>query len=208
LMVLTSAERLLRSVHPQALIYPYEEKGLERSLLQAARSASPPVRTVGFAHALHSRGHMFKCNRPTKEFAHPLPDVIGTTGPTAREWLHSWGGHPLTRLMTVGSPRYTEPLPPPNFDRDPPQVLVIISVAHELPALAAMVKTQPDIFSGWELVIRRYPYGWNEAQDLGIARLKEYGVRLKVEGGPLKEQLEQMRAVIFCATSAGLESQC
>lgn len=212
LLILIGTTRLLRKIQPKCLLYPYEEKALEHALLQAVKingneKTLPPVRTVGFAHAVHNYGHMYMRNRRSKVPRHPLPDFIGTTGPTVRDWLISWGEHPTSHLKVMGSPRYSAALPPPLInDAKLREVVVIISSAHELPALAALVECQPSALHGWVLVIRRYPYGWYEIQDKAISRLEKLGITLRVEAGPIKEQFSRVHAVAFCSSSAGFEA--
>ncbi|MES2964537.1 MAG: hypothetical protein V4760_11645, partial [Bdellovibrionota bacterium] len=131
LMVLIASRKLATQVHPGSFIYPYEEKCLEHALLAGAREGTS-ISTIGFAHAVHNKGHLYMRDRSAAGAAPPMPDKIATTGPTARDWLFSWGGHSASRLTIMGSPRHTSPLPAPDFSSPRWRALVIISAAHEL----------------------------------------------------------------------------
>lgn len=203
--VASKSERL-----PAALLYPYEQKALENALLLALRSDDRRVRaiqTIGFAHAVHNKGHLYMHAPRRSLLGQPLPQKLATTGPITKQWLHEWGQQPLKHLFVAGSPRYSEPLPPPKLDTPIKRALVIISSAHELPVFARMIRAAPaGAFAGWELVVRRYPYGWHKEQDLGVEILRSCGVRMTVEGGPLRAQLETIHAALFCSSSAGFEA--
>ena len=55
-----AVKRILESYASiSTLIYPYEEKGIERAILIACNENSKSVKKIGFAHALHSQGHLY-----------------------------------------------------------------------------------------------------------------------------------------------------
>ena len=54
-LVYRAARRLLARLRPRWLIYPFENKALEKALLLAAREQHPPCRIVGFQHTSITR---------------------------------------------------------------------------------------------------------------------------------------------------------
>ena len=206
LAIYRAVARYLSQVRPEAVIYPYEEKGLERAILRACVEAPFPVRTIGFAHANWNKGHRYIRHRD--EVGRPCPDIIATTGVAARRWLMEWGGLAGEKLTVVGSPRFTDAAAPmsAHWPAVPLRVLFIVGYGYEVGMLANYVEAQPDLFLHCELMIRRYPHDWQSSQDYGFSRLRDLGVTFQVDDRDLPTQIEWAHTVLFCATSAGIEA--
>jgi hypothetical protein len=200
--------RLLGASRVHTVVYPYEEKGLERAILLACSEGPRPVRTIGYAHAAHTDRHLALRSRPTDEPAPPMPDGLWVTGPRARDWFVTWARKDPERLTVVGSPRHTAPLG--GRERRaadaPLRVLVVISLDAELPVLASWLERQPDLFRNCDVLIRRYRFAWREGQDRGLARLTACAAAVRTDDGTLAEQLRWADVVIFGTSSAGLEA--
>jgi hypothetical protein len=201
--------RALNRSRAVVAVYPYEEKGLERSLLLACRGRASPVRAVGYAHPAHTKAHLALRSRLSSQAAPPAPDSIMAPGPFERRYFVEWGRKPSDRVAAPGSHRYRAPGPrfrPADARGGNLRVLMITGHGFELSALANMVAQRPDLFAGDEVRIRRTTGGWFKVQDEAIARLTALSNRITVGAGTLAEQLEWCDVVLFSSTTAGIEA--
>jgi len=194
------AKRLMTAHKFKRLIYPYEEKGLERAIIKARSQVSPSTKLIGFAHAVHNQGHLYLRSKT------PKPDLIATTGNGPLHWLKSWAHVDAKRLVLFGSPRFSDPSPKKRDPKARLRVLVLIGQGYEPGNLANYVEEDPSLFKDCEVLLRRYPYGWHDAQKEGIKRLQELGVDLKTDDAPLKQQIHWCDVALFSSTSAGIEA--
>lgn len=209
--VYRAMKRLIARSGLRVLAYPYEEKALERALLQACAEAARSVRTLGYAHAAHSTGHVALRARAEGMPSPPKPDRLLATGRRAAEFLSGWAKQGAARVGVVGSPRSLGPFPPAQSEaarRESLRVLILIGFGEELETLAAFVERQPRLFAGCEVRIRRYDFAWRQAQDRGEARLLRAAVSgtITVEAGSLRQQLAWCDLALFSSTSAGIQA--
>lgn len=204
-----AVRRLLKSTAARVLIYPYEEKGLERAILYACRNdVRDVVNTIGFAHAVYNKGHLY-LRRHDSLINSPKPDCVATTGPSMKDWLIKWAMARPEQVAVVGSPRYHDRLPlRDNFEghRNCLRVLVISGQGYELNILANYIEEAIDLFNNCEILIRRYPYDWHNQQDEGICRLRKLSKNIRVETGSMINQLSWCDVAIYSSTSAGIEA--
>jgi hypothetical protein len=202
-------KKLLRLSVAGRVTYPYEEKGLERAILQACREHDRPVQTIGYAHAVYNPGFLYLRNREDTRVNSPRPDLIAVTGPALRDWLIRWARVKPERIVAAGSNRYSDPLPRESVGsvtENHLRVLVLIGQGYEVHSLANFVEEVPDLFDRCEVVLRLYPYGWDEEQKAGVARLRQWFPNLRVEGGALSAQLSWCDVALYASTSAGIEA--
>lgn len=197
--------RAFAELSPETIVYPYEEKGLERVLLQARDTSAPAARAIAFAHAVYNNGHLYTRHR--RSSVPPRPDVIATTGDASTRWFVHCAGVPRESALTVGSPRYraSQPLQPSPEWRDRLRIVFLVGYAYEPSALASYVEEIPSLFGGCELMVRRYPYAWPK-QDRGISRLVSVVPGARVSSAPLDEQIQWADLVLFDSTSAGVHA--
>jgi hypothetical protein len=93
-LVYRAARRLLANWRPAWLIYPYENKALEKMLLLAARESCPQCRVVGYQHASITRRHATLLFAEGEAAITPLPDRIVTVGDVTRRYLEAHGRYP------------------------------------------------------------------------------------------------------------------
>lgn len=200
--------RLLTGCPFQSLIYPYEEKGLERAILQARTDAGSPVRTFAYAHAAHTTCHIAMRARPEGSVMPPQADVYLTTGPRARKFLIHWALKRPNAVVAVGSPRYLQHEVPDETElgERPLRILVLTGHGVELSMLANFLQRRRNLFTGSDVVIRRYRFGWVEAQDEALARLSSLSNHLCVGEEPLREQIRWCDVALFSSTTAGLQA--
>ena len=204
-----SMKRALSDSQASALLYPYEEKGIERAILRACKEHDGVVRTAGFAHAVHNRGHLYLRATAGSRTGRLRPDVILATGAAAKAWLSSESGVKESRVASIGSPRSAASIltvPQRNGAEAALRVLFPVGYGYELHMLANFVDEVPDIFAHCSLLIRPYPYSWQGEQARGAERLSRLVPDIRVEGGVLDDQLDWCEAVIFASTSAGVQA--
>lgn len=202
-------KRILEHSKIRVIIYPYEEKGIERAIIQACRTDLRYVRTVSFAHAVYNKGLLYLRNRPSGLENSPKPDIIAAPGPSLKKWLIDWAEITPERLEVIGSPRYHKRLPlRENIEghQAPLRVLIIIGQWYELDILANYVEERKDIFDNCEILVRLYPYSWNKQQDEGLKRLRRLLRSVQIGAGELTDQINWCDVAIYSSTSAGLEA--
>ena len=204
LLIYRSMSRTLDATGARALIYPYEEKGLERALLMAATERSPPVTTTAFAHAAYSKGHRF-VRRAAGE-RQPRPGRLAVTGEAARRWFEQ-AGVPSTGILVIGSPRF-RPMTIADTRRadGPLRLLLLVGFPSELRLFAQTARQCPALLGGAELRIRRYPFGWHDAQAIAESALRTAGVPFTIVEGDLGDAIHDTDVVLYSSTSAGVEA--
>ena len=197
--------RILKESEADTVIYPYEEKPLEHAMLLAVRDFAPRVRTIGFAHAAYSKGHLYL--RRGCHGEPPRPDIVATTGEIGRK-LFEMVGVPSDQICVIGSPRFcSEERGDKSIkSKRRPQILLLIGYGFELRNFASIVENRPDLFAKYDLVIRRYPYSWFDEQDLAEARLNAAGIVYRSDASDLISQIDKSDIVLFESTSAGMEA--
>ena len=143
--------RMLEALKPRVLVFPFENRAWEKSLLAAARAAGVP-RTVGFQHSSITPRHLgFEM---TEGSAAPMPDCVITVGGVTADWLRR-AAAPLASRLVVGASlrRGTAPIALPashgllaaiSSSRD--EALALMRVIHEAAPAA-----------GLPIVIRSHP---------------------------------------------------
>ncbi len=197
--------KLILESGASVIIYPYEEKPAERAMLLAVRDNAPQVKTIGFAHAAYSKGHLY-IRRGTRGEP-PRPDVLAVTGRVALNQFQHFGVPP-EEIVITGSPRYHNVAVdmPGGRAKSRKQILFICGLGFEMRIFAALLEKAPDLFDGYELVIRRSYHSWVEEQDAAEARMKAARIAYRCESGDLMTQIDESDIVLFEATTAGFEA--
>lgn len=194
-------EAVFRFKTPKMFIYPYEEKGIEKAMLKACRNYS--VHALGFAHALHNnKTHLYFKRRQKGD--PPRPDYLGVTGPAAKDWFVNQGWEP-EQIRILGSPRHTL-AHLPSAREEKLKVLFIVGNSQELKILANFLETDPKLFEGCQLLIRRKPHSWQEEQEIELVRIRAQGFEVIESKDSLAKQIQWCDVTLFCLTSAGLEA--
>ncbi|MFT6069510.1 MAG: hypothetical protein ACJAT2_003579 [Bacteriovoracaceae bacterium] len=195
----------------EIIIYPYEEKGLERAILKAAKGAEQAVLTMGYAHALHNDGHLYLSKKHYQNINIPQPDYIATTGPSSRKWL-SEKGFDNAEMIDLGTKRYREDLGDiPKFFSDREnckklKILFICGLVTEASSFYNLIKDRPETFKDCELVIRIYPFSHQTLQNNYLGKIRKILPQLQTDIGTLEQQVKKSDVVLFYSTSAGLEA--
>lgn len=207
LKIFLAFRKLVKYGSVSRVLYPYEEKGLERAILKACRESGQAIMTTGFAHAFYNEGQLYLKWFGGNGYNPPRPDEIATTGSAVNLWLNRWAHVPQESMRTFGSPRCVvmQEKPPSVSAEGLLRVLIIISQGYEALVLANSLEGYPGIFDHCEVVIRPYPYAWQSAQNEAYRRIRSLAPQIRIEGEPLFDQIERCNCAVYCSSSAGLE---
>lgn len=193
-------QNILSKHNIKRVIYPFEDKGLERAICKRTKEAG--TLTYGYAHAVHNDGHLyFKIN--SKMLMPPRPHKVLATGPHAAEWISQKSANSIA-VDVLGSNRYRLPLSDSDKSGEF-NVLVLIGQAHELTMLANWADQVPGLFQNSIVTIRAYPYSDFEEQENAIKRLEKH-FRIDVNTLSLEKQIQACDVVLFSSTSAAFEA--
>lgn len=187
--------RMLAALKPRVLVYPFENRAWEKSLLAAARAAGVP-RTVGFQHSSITPRHLgFEIDTASA----PTPDCIIAVGGVTADWLRR-AAPALAGRIVVGASlrRGTAPIALPashgllvaiSSSRD--EALALMRAAHEAAPAA-----------GLPIVIRSHPT--IRADDLFARFDWPANVRLS-QGTTLEQDLAAATMVGYSSSTVALE---
>jgi len=101
-------------VKPRAIVYPFENQGWERALMQGVRRHLPDTRLLGYQHAPFAARYIGFFPPQSDIAAGRLPDQLVVMGPRFEELFQAFGW-PQERLTLGGSLRFEPALenPPP-----------------------------------------------------------------------------------------------
>jgi len=207
LLVHRAGLRLFSKWQPRWLLYPYENKALEKMLLLAARAASPRTRIVGYQHTSVTRRHATLLFAPGEAAATPLPDRIVTAGELTRRYLETHGRYPAGIFATGCALRQQRAAP---LERRAPDgttrlLLALSSSRRELVDAVALCRRAVEAGRGIELAIRthpEFPLTLLPGELLGWARQHARDLF----GTPLAENLEWCDAVAYASSTVALEA--
>ena len=184
------------------IIFPFEDKGLERAIIQKSRTIG--IQTLGYAHAVHNEGHLYLFKNATlKACLPPRPDKILTTGPLAAHWINKKSLIPLDNLPVLGTHRFREPIP---LEMSYPlKILILLGQGHEATTLANWIEQYPDLFNQCEVTLRPYPFAEKKEQDNAVIRIRKHSPIIE-NNKPLEDQIKDCHLAIFASTSAGFEA--
>lgn len=178
----------LALARPSVVAWPWENHSWERAFVSAARRRG--VQTVGYQHTVigrHEWNHAGFAQTPAT-----LPDRIACGGAFYADMLATWG-IPVDRLVVAGAWRFPT-IRPLRWNREAPTFVAlpaIRGIAEELMAAITALAAQ-----GHSFVVREHPM-----TPVGFAE----GPGMARAAGPLSS-MSEVRAVIFAATTVGLEA--
>jgi hypothetical protein len=139
------------------LIYPYENKSLEKSLLLGARAGKPGIRLIGYQHTSITARHVTLRFEPGEADITPLPDRIITVGEATRKHLERHGNYPRGIFQTGCALRQVWDAVLPRNRHQPPRLLLALSSSRsELVEAVAFMRTAAQQFS-LEIRVRTHP---------------------------------------------------
>ena len=196
--------RVLKTSNAEKLIYPYEEKPIERAMLLAVQDSKLPVETIAFAHAAYSKGHMYLKRASIGDPPHP--NIIAVSGEAYKDRFIK-AGVPQEQVVITGSPRYYQNTNAIQENKKRyNKILLICGLGFELRIVAAYLEKNKNILADYEFSVRRCPHSWVKEQDNAEKKLQDAGIKYTCENGDLFEQISNSDIVLFESTSAGMEA--
>ncbi|MDP1674347.1 MAG: hypothetical protein Q8L65_14715, partial [Burkholderiales bacterium] len=156
LLVHHATAAMVRTLSPSRVIYPYENKSLEKALLLGARAAGG-VRLVGYQHTSITPRHIGLRFEAGETATTPLPDRIVTVGSITRDYLEESGNYPAGRLVAGCALRqaWTAPLPSRPLAAGHPRILLALSSSiRELVSAVEFMREVKTRLPGVEIGVR------------------------------------------------------
>lgn len=199
--------RLIKEKTPQTIIYPYEGKIREASILAAVKESKKNIRTVGFAHAGYSEGHLF--TNFYNLIQKTTPDFFAVTGKRPASFFQS-KGIDTSRILVTGTDRHKAQLglTPKYFssNRSRMRILFISSLGFEYLNFVKLLVNYPSITEDFDVYLRRSVHSWHYEQNLGDSMLADAGVYTKKADGDLIEEILASDIVLFEFTTAAYQA--
>ncbi len=185
----------------KTVVYPYEEKGIEKAILYACREEG--VSAIGYLP--HPQYRLALAMRDKFEPLSPKPDKYAVSGAAYADYLVDWALKKRQNVEVWGSNKYARNmLSAHRLDRSRLKVLLLISHPDELEVFRGWLKAEAGLARGASYVVRVYKAGSPRRFD-GLIRAMEKEFDFVGESrGTLEEDLKNCDVAIFCATSAGL----
>ena len=186
------------------MVFPYEEKGVERALIFAAVEVK--VETLGFTP--HPQHPLAISMRDRDDSNCPKPTAYAVCGPAYVNFFRDWANKATQRIDVWGSQKGMPLTEVPAYRDVPkyPRVLLALSHSNELLVFKSWLEAQPELCADAEIALRRYMAVDVGEFESGLADIQEHFPTVREASGTLKENVADCDLVLFCGTSAGLEA--
>ena len=209
LLIQRAARRLAERTRPPLVIYPFENKSLEKLLLLGLREGYPAGRIVGYQHTSVTPRHTTLLFAPGEAARTPLPDRVVTVGEVTRAWLESNGRYPAGLLAAGFALRQSAGASLERRRSAPGEgarvLFVLSSSIAELVSAARWLLEAARLRPSWQFALRPHP-------EFPIARLPE-SLRAAAmarsrdfSGTPLEENLRWADAIAYASSTVALEA--
>lgn len=197
--------RALKTIFKQSecrlVIYPYEEKCIERAILFAAQEHD--VNSIGYTP--HPQYRLALALRDNFSPLSSKPSKYAVCGPAYIDYFVSWGKKNRNSIKVWGSGKYSKnKLGAQQINRFNLTVLVLLSHPNELKVFYSWLRAEKRIASSITYLIRVYKAVKHKGFEQVLTPLMREFDCVKKTQGTLIEDLNCCDLVVFCATSAGL----
>ena len=207
LLVYRASRRLTLARRPRLLIYPFENKAIEKLLVLGVRSAHPACRLVGYQHTSVTPRHSSLLFAEGEAKVTPLPDRIVTVGEVSKQWLQRLGRYPAGLLTCGCSLRHHlgEPLARRAPNGGSRVLLALSSTLRELQEAVRLIRRAKAIDSGLAFSVRPHPA-------FPIALLAEEDRSwlatnaVDCSGTPLRHNLAWCDVVAYASSTVAIEA--
>ena len=204
IIVYNVISKLLSNDSVKQLVFPYEEKGIERAMLFAA--SEKKTKSIGFTpHPQHSLAISM---RDIKGSSCPKPDIYALCGAAYISFFRNWGCKESCQMQVWGSEKGKLSYLPFQKDTKQKKIKILLALSHpnELKVFHKWLQSKYELYDLADFYIRCYQaVGADHFDDLLSAVKKDFPDVTKVSGN-LNDNLKDCDAVAFCATSAGIEA--
>lgn len=208
LLVYRAAVRMTRRLKPNRIIYPFENKSLEKLLLLGSRAADASVPIIGYQHTSITPRHTTLLFAEWEAAATPLPERVITAGGVTRRYLEEHGRYPPGLLVEGGAlrQRWRDPLPRADAQGRPLRVLLALSSSRrELREAVAFMRGAIEAGAPIELGIRPHPEFPLWALPENLAQWAAANAR-DLAGTPLHDNLAWCDVTVYVSSTVALEA--
>jgi len=205
LLLYRALRRFLRKRPLQRLIYPYENKSLEKMLLLAVRTECPGCRIIGYQHTSITPRHTTFQLSGSEMAATPLPDRIVTAGEITRRHLEQHGGYPADLLRAGCALRQSSLVADDDAPRVYGRVLLALSSSRfELVAAIEFMMRAVAERNDLQIGIRPHP-------EFPLSLLPDHlrkwvqDQAIDLSGTPLQENLRWCNVTAYVSSTVALE---
>jgi surface carbohydrate biosynthesis protein (TIGR04326 family) len=161
LLVYKAMRRFAQQQAPKRLLYPFENKAIEKLLLFGVREACPTCRTIGYQHTSITPRHTTFQFAPNEAQATPLPDLVVTAGDVTRRHLEKTGNFPRDMIATGCAlrQRYSQSIiTHDTADAEPIRILLALSSSKfELVKAIEFMRSVKSLSAQLEIGVRPHP---------------------------------------------------
>lgn len=207
LLVYRAALRFARAMAPRRVLYPFENKSLEKTFLLGVREAAPDARVIGYQHTSITPRHATMLFAQGEARITPLPDLIVTAGDITRRYLERNGNYPAGIFATGCALRQTPGTrearaASPN---GPTRILLALSSSRlELVRAIAFFRSLETLGASFELGVRPHPeFPLSMLPAASRAWIAAHATDLS--GTSLAENIDWCTVVAYCSSTVGLE---
>lgn len=191
---------ILRKGKHRIVIYPYEEKGLERAILFACNENG--VKTIGYCP--HPQHRLALSLRENVLPISPKPTQYAVCGTAYVDYFHSWCRKHSGSIHVWGSEKsMVRPFQPKKLNRSNLSVLLLISHPNELEVFYSWLKSEPRLSDSIQYRIRVHKAGGDHVYKDILSHLQGDFPFAKESQGGLEDDMARCSIAVFCATSAG-----
>jgi hypothetical protein len=205
LLVFRAARNMALSGNFKTIIYPFENKSLEKSLLLGLNSL---VKTIGYQHSSITPRHFTFKLQGNEPNITPMPDKIITVGEVTQQWLIKTGNFPENKIQVGFSLRHNldTKFEKKSFEAKKAKLLFAFSSGYsEISKVITFLK--PIVEQQSEIIIRfrnhiNFPFNQLDQSD-------KNWIDLHVEKVPrniLLKDIEWADVVVYISSSVVLEA--
>ena len=209
LLVFRAARRYAARNRPSKLIYPFENKSLEKLLILGFRAGHPACRIDGYQHTSITPRHTTLLFSEGEAANTPMPDRVITAGAVAKAYLQERGNYP-DGMLTVGCAlrqHWGAAVPVGGRIDTPVRILLALSSSRlELvSALSFFRGVAHDQMAGIQLMVRPHPEFPLSQLPIALANWVEAQC-IDATGTALAENLQWCDIVAYVSSTVALET--
>lgn len=199
IIILRSLSNYLKSNNIQKLIYPFENKPIECSILKGIKLSKSKTISLAYLHANYSLGHIsinnyYKYNKIRPNFFLSKNIFQKKRFINKFNWKNS-------NFINIGNLRYSKEF---NNKIIQNNFVFITGYGFELINFAEWCKEMKTVFNKFNLFIKPYPHAWFNDQNNAFRILNNYKIKYQLIDN-ISDAIKKCKIVLFCSTSAGLE---
>jgi len=208
LFVYKAIKRFLVLYKPEKIIYPYENKSLEKMILLGIENSQFKPESIGFQHSAITPRHLTLLFRPNEAKYTPLPKKIITVGKITKKYLETHGNYPpkIFKLGCALRQVWNEESIRQNNAEGPIKILLALSSSNnELIKSILFIKKVKELMPDIELGVRPHPsFPISVLPEELSCWVNENATDLS--NTPVQSNLDWCNITVYVSTTVALES--